>query len=102
MRLDEGLAVPLTMHPDLDDDSAPPPPEQIERREIGGYLLHFKVAHASPSKMHTVRMPVASGRRLARQELAVTMHSLVEIDGWGQVCQSAACSAWAFLGDNYR
>ena len=83
MRLDEGVAAPL-MQPDLDDDSEPLPPVT---REIGEESLHFKVIHASPSNMHTIRMPVASGRRLARKELAVSMHSLVDIAG-GARCVS--------------
>ena len=35
-------------------------------------LLYFRVVHAHPSVMHTVRVPLAAGRRLSADHIAIT------------------------------
>ena len=42
----------------------------------GCEVVHFQVIHAAPSHMHTVPMARASGRRLRKGEMAVSVHSL--------------------------
>lgn len=43
--------------------------------------VFFKVLHSNPSRMKTARLPLASGGRLGKDDVAVTIHAAQHIDG---------------------
>ena len=54
-----------------------------ERRvEFGGIpVINVRVVHANPSRMKTVRVPLAAGRRHEPNDFAVTVHNDVDVGG---------------------
>ena len=55
-------------------------------------LLYFRVIHAKPSAMHTVRVPLAAGRRLSANHVAITTHKTMNLGSAEQVIESKPCS----------
>ncbi len=58
-----------------------------EGDRVDAYADHifFKVVHCTPSKVRTVRTSLAAGRRLVADEIAVSIHHIVDIDS-GSIC----------------
>ena len=45
-------------------------------------VLYFRVLHRKPANMKTVRIPLAAGKRLDQDVIAVTVHTAVDCGGW--------------------
>ena len=54
--------------------------------------LYFRVVHAKPSAMHTVRAPLAAGRRLSANHVAITTHKIMNVGSAETVIESKPCS----------
>ena len=67
----ESLPVPV-----LESDVADEDREPVFRFQDAA-VVHFQVLHSSPYQMHTVPMPRASGRKLSKGQMAISVHALV-------------------------
>ena len=65
----------------------------------GHEVVHFQVVHVAPSNMRTVAVPLGAGRRLAKGEIAISVHALQDLgDGKRHISmqptsQGATCVA---------
>ena len=70
------VATGLSLAADIDGDGCDVAADRsgFSGEHPGRYTIHFRVVHAKPSLMHTVRVPLAAGRRLSSDHVAITVH----------------------------